>query len=37
MIESLVFWLWAPALLIIVAGFGYVLTRGDKHHHTPAE
>lgn len=33
---DLVFWLWAPALLIIVAGLGYVLTR-DKHHHTPAE
>lgn len=29
---ELVFWLWAPALLIAVAVFGLVLTRRDKMH-----
>lgn len=27
-----VFWLWAPALLIIIAIFGLALTRRDQMH-----
>ena len=29
---DLVFWLWAPTLLIIVAGFGLFLTRRHRMH-----
>jgi hypothetical protein len=29
---DLVFWLWAPLLLILVAVFGLALTRRDKMH-----
>jgi hypothetical protein len=39
--NDLVFWLWAPALLIITAAFGIVVMRHDTrdhpHRHTPAE
>lgn len=34
---DLVFWLWAPSLLSVVAIGGYVLTRRAKHRHNPAE
>ena len=37
--NDVVFWLWAPALLIITAVFGIVILRRDtrNHHHHPAE
>jgi hypothetical protein len=37
--NDIVFWLWAPALLVITAVFGIVVMRHDTHahRHTPAE